>query len=670
MVELQATPPELLYKICSQFPPSPPKNRGGGLVGDGGGRIDPDPESCFNMLLTSLVLLMASMMVPCLTVAHPHIVVIIADDLGWNDVGFHGSDQIPTPNIDALAYHGVILNRHYTMPTCTPSRTAFLTGKYPIRTGMQGFPIKAGEPRGIPLEERLLPERLAQLGYSTHLVGKWHVGSHRVDYTPTRRGFASHFGYWNGYIGYFDHNIQQGDGIVIFHHGRNYSLKGLFFLPISYYSSPVASLVLTDSSQLTSDSQHLAHEGSPGPQNIHKVQRREGRRGNSGKKQETWENNLMGGLDPVGEAAGASLGKIVGCRQGNADISYRERNFLPRIAEGRGDTEIGRGCGETHENGWRNIKREGGSEKKRAGHGTGLPRFDDRHITCNEDEKRAHTHIHMHSGWAERQPEGSHGELEPRPDEAGLRPWLGALAPQLHRLPPGSSVSSGGPHRTVFDASVDKCGGGGGGVVIANAPYDREFRGLDLHRDLDPALENRGQYATDVFTREAVDIILSHDKARPLYLQVAHLAVHSGNDTLRLEVPDVDANERRFSYITNPRRRLFAGMLARLDESVGKIVEAMAERGILDNSILVFLSDNGAQTFGLHTNEGSNWPLRGLIKVFIRIYGHPQNPYPLSRGLGTTSSTLMGAIDVPKPCSDNRDVTTVVWEALNQPLIE
>nr|CAD7576150.1 unnamed protein product [Timema californicum] len=233
-----------------------------------------------------------------------------------------------------------------------------------------------------------------------------------------------------------------------------------------------------------------------------------------------------------------------------------------------------------------------------------------------------------------------------------------------------------------------------------------EFRGLDFHRDLDPALENRGQYATDVFTREAVDIILSHDKARPLYLQVAHLAVHSGNDTLHLEVPDVDANERRFSYITNPRRRLFAGserrafayirsfsyartslcahtslaaqapnlvicytssvileqirgpcfvlsstaaasaaprrqrrqeqsdsvqprrcnedcmkrwksqrMLARLDESVGKIVEALAERGILDNSILVFLSDNGAQTFGLHTNEGSNWPLRGVQRV-------------------------------------------------------
>jgi len=124
---------------------------------------------------------------------------------GFHDVSFRGSNDIPTPNIDALAYAGRILDRHYVLPTCTPSRTALLTGKYAVRTGMQGYPLRMGEKRALPSEFTLLPEYLKKLNYSTHIVGKWHLGFKRWCYTPTHRGFDSFFGYYNGVIGYYDH---------------------------------------------------------------------------------------------------------------------------------------------------------------------------------------------------------------------------------------------------------------------------------------------------------------------------------------------------------------------------------------------------------------------------------------------------------------------------------
>lgn len=288
--------------------------------------------------------------------SRPNIIVIIADDLGWNDVSFNGADQIPTPNIDALAYNGVILHKHYVLPTCTPSRTAFLTGYYPIRQGMEGTPLQAGEKRAIPKRYKLLPEYLKDLGYSTHLLGKWHVGYYSPQYTPTRRGFDTYFGFYNGYIQYFNHNV---------------------------------------------------------------------------------------------------------------------------------------------------------------------------------------------------------GEVK-----------------------------------------------------------TRSHMGNDLHRDtpdkLSPEFSN--EYFTDLITDEAEKIISNHDPVKPLYLQIAHLATHaSGLDNgEELQVKDMKKVNETFGYIKNINRRKLAGVINSLDQSVGRVVDALSKAYLLENSIILYFSDNGAQTVGMLKNHGSNYPLRGL----------------------------------------------------------
>ncbi|KAK7495650.1 hypothetical protein BaRGS_00013097 [Batillaria attramentaria] len=138
----------------------------------------------------------------------PHIILIVADDLGYNDVSFHGSTQIPTPNIDKLAYSGVLLNNYYVSPICTPTRSALMTGRHPIHTGMQNGVIVGDQPYGLPLTETLMPQHLKPLGYRSHIVGKWHLGMFANAYTPLYRGFESHFGYYQGCEDYYDHTYE------------------------------------------------------------------------------------------------------------------------------------------------------------------------------------------------------------------------------------------------------------------------------------------------------------------------------------------------------------------------------------------------------------------------------------------------------------------------------
>lgn len=135
--------------------------------------------------------------------AHPNIVIILADDMGWRDVGYHGS-EIKTPNIDALAAKGVTLDRYYAQPTCSPTRSALMTGHSPMRLGVVQ-PLSKLVPTGLPLSEKLLPQYLKEANYQTVMAGKWHLGGHQRAYLPNARGFDQFYGYVNGGIGYWDH---------------------------------------------------------------------------------------------------------------------------------------------------------------------------------------------------------------------------------------------------------------------------------------------------------------------------------------------------------------------------------------------------------------------------------------------------------------------------------
>ncbi|MCG3200766.1 MAG: Arylsulfatase [Gammaproteobacteria bacterium] len=134
----------------------------------------------------------------------PNIVYILADDLGWKDVGFHGSD-IRTPHLDELAGGGARLEQFYAQPMCTPSRAALMTGRYPFRYGLQTAVIPSAGKYGLATDEWLLPQVLKEAGYRTAIVGKWHLGHADRKYWPRQRGFDYQYGPVLGEIDYYTH---------------------------------------------------------------------------------------------------------------------------------------------------------------------------------------------------------------------------------------------------------------------------------------------------------------------------------------------------------------------------------------------------------------------------------------------------------------------------------
>lgn len=178
-----------------------------------------------------LLLLAAALLMPPLASAQepeperPNIVLILADDLGYGDLGCYGSPDIRTPRIDALAREGMRFTSFYSNgPECTPTRAALLTGRYPQRVGGLECAIGLGNVGryddavrlrdqrrlGLPPEESVIPRMLNQVGYQTALVGKWHLG-YEPDLLPARHGWSENFGPLGGAVDYFTHHEPDGE---------------------------------------------------------------------------------------------------------------------------------------------------------------------------------------------------------------------------------------------------------------------------------------------------------------------------------------------------------------------------------------------------------------------------------------------------------------------------
>jgi len=140
----------------------------------------------------------------------PNIIVMVADDLGWADVGFHGNTEIDTPSLDRLAAEGAQLDRFYTTPICSPTRAALMTGRDPMRLGVAYGVIMPWDNIGVHPDEHFMPQSFEAAGYQTAMVGKWHLGHAQQTFHPNERGFQHFYGHLNTEVGFYPPFSNQG----------------------------------------------------------------------------------------------------------------------------------------------------------------------------------------------------------------------------------------------------------------------------------------------------------------------------------------------------------------------------------------------------------------------------------------------------------------------------
>ena len=154
----------------------------------------------------------------------PNLVVIMTDDMGYEDVGFNGCKDIPTPNIDSIAFNGAnLVNGYVSFPVCSPSRAGFITGRYQDRFGYTTNPTidPTNDSAGLPLNQMTMAEMLKTRGYKSAIIGKWHLGTH-PKFHPINRGFDYFYGYLSGGHNYFT---------------KDYTIEDLFYVdrPFRWY---------------------------------------------------------------------------------------------------------------------------------------------------------------------------------------------------------------------------------------------------------------------------------------------------------------------------------------------------------------------------------------------------------------------------------------------------
>lgn len=159
----------------------------------------------------------------------PNVIIFLADDLGWNDVGYHGG-EIPTPAIDRLAREGVRLERFYVAPICSPTRAALLTGRDPMRLGIAYDQIHPWYNAGLPPDAPTLASAFREAGYQTGIVGKWHLGHTQSHQLPMAHGFDHFHGHLHTNTDFFEHRREGGHDLQ--RNGRSVHEPGTYLTHI------------------------------------------------------------------------------------------------------------------------------------------------------------------------------------------------------------------------------------------------------------------------------------------------------------------------------------------------------------------------------------------------------------------------------------------------------